>query len=88
MRARITTRVYERMDQGAIEECRSLLSRGYSFDAPGLRTIGYTSLFSFLRGECTQEYAVQEWITAEYRYAKRQSTYFLKYFPHAIRQYV
>ena len=50
---------------------------------PGLQTLGYTQLFAYLNGDLLLEEATDQWLAAECKYAKRQKTYFKKYFPTA-----
>lgn len=71
----IKSRVDARMQAGALEEVRSLLGRGYTKHDPGLQTIGYKQLIACLEGTRTQEDAIEEWVTKEVQYAKRQLTF-------------
>lgn len=82
-RDRLSARVATRLAQGAIEECQGLLKQGHTPDMPGLRTLGYTQLFAYLNGDLPLAEATDQWLTAECKYAKRQKTYFKKYFPTA-----
>ncbi len=82
-RDRLSLRVASRLAAGAVEECRHLLARGYTPEMPGLQTLGYAQLFAYLSGALSLEDATQQWSAAEYQYAKRQKTYFKKYFPTA-----
>lgn len=82
-RDRLSARVATRLAQGAIEECQGLLKRGHTPDMPGLQTLGYTQLFAYLNGDLLLEEATDQWLAAECKYAKRQKTYFKKYFPTA-----
>lgn len=81
-------RIEDRIKMGAIEECRELLDMGYSEEDPGLMSIGYQTVFKFLGGKISEAELRQEWLTKEKQYAKRQKTYFLKYFPSAEIIYV
>lgn len=83
LRARISQRVDERLSSGAVEECTSLLAKGYKPADPGLATIGYQSIFRHVAGIIDYETMKTEWATKEHQYAKRQKTYLLKYFPEA-----
>lgn len=74
----IQIRVDKRLQQGAIEEVEQLLQKGYNETDPGLKTIGYQQIIKFLKGEYTREQAIQEWITKEVQYAKRQLTFMKK----------
>ncbi|MFH0772688.1 MAG: tRNA (adenosine(37)-N6)-dimethylallyltransferase MiaA [bacterium] len=79
-REKITHRVEARMAGGAVEEVKNLLKEGYSKNDPGLNAIGYQQLIGYLRKELTLSEAKKQWITREVQYAKRQKTYFNKYF--------
>ncbi len=85
---RLRTRISDRLKLGAICECENLLAAGYKSTDPGLVTIGYQSIFSYLQGRITEKAMLDEWFTRERQYAKRQKTYLLKYFPDAKIIYV
>lgn len=70
----ITTRVDARIEQGAIEETKQLLTK-YKKTDPGLQTIGYHQLIAYLEGTLSLKDARMEWITKEVQYAKRQLTF-------------
>ncbi|KKQ24774.1 MAG: tRNA dimethylallyltransferase [Candidatus Roizmanbacteria bacterium GW2011_GWC2_37_13] len=74
----IKARVEKRLKQGAIEEVRSLLKKGYKKTDPGLKTIGYKQIIDYLEKKITKEEAIEKWITAEIQYAKRQLTFMKK----------
>lgn len=80
---RIRERVSKRLENGAIGECQSLLKEDYSLEDPGLNTIGYKSVFKYIAGEMSYDQMIEDWVLKEKQYAKRQKTYFLKYFPDA-----
>lgn len=88
LHARISQRVDERLSSGAVEECRSLLEKGYKPSDPGLATIGYQSIIKHLAGAMDYDVMKTEWAMKERQYAKRQKTYLLKYFPEAAILYV
>jgi tRNA dimethylallyltransferase len=48
---------------------------GYSENDPGLKTIGYHQLLLHLKGVINKEEAVNQWISKEIQYAKRQYTF-------------
>lgn len=77
-RKKIQSRVEQRLRDGALNETRSLLKKGYKKTDPGLQTIGYTQLIAHLNGELSFEEATGRWITAEVQYAKRQLTFMKK----------
>lgn len=74
----IKIRVSKRLKQGAIEEVRSLLKRGYKESDQGMKTIGYQQVIKYLKGSMTKEQAVNDWINKEIQYAKRQLTFMKK----------
>ncbi|MBW7960657.1 tRNA (adenosine(37)-N6)-dimethylallyltransferase MiaA [Patescibacteria group bacterium] len=78
LRSIIKKRVNKRLNQGAIEEVKYLLDSGYKKTDPGMKSIGYKQLMNFLEGSVTKEQAIEEWITAEVQYAKRQYTFMKK----------
>jgi len=80
VKEKIADRVEARIKDGAIEEVKKLLDEGYTEQDPGLNAIGYTQLISYIKGERTLEEIKKEWVTKEVQYAKRQKTYFKKYF--------
>lgn len=74
----IKKRVLARLKQGAIAEVQNLLKNGYTENDPGLKTIGYNQIFRYLKGELTKNEAINQWITKEIQYAKRQYTFMKK----------
>lgn len=74
----ITERVEKRLQQGALEEAKQLLKKGYKNSDHGLQTIGYKQLIAHLDGNITLEQAKQDWINKEVQYAKRQYTFMKK----------
>lgn len=76
VREKITLRVEERLKNGALEETKNLLKKGYTQDDPGMNAIGYQQLITYLNGKTTLDEAKKQWITKEVQYAKRQKTYF------------
>lgn len=79
-REKITQRVEQRMKDGALAEVENLLKEGYTKDDPGLNAMGYKQLIAYHNNELTLSEAKKQWVTREVQYAKRQKTYFKKYF--------
>ena len=75
---RITARVEDRINNGAITEVKQLLTKGYKSTDPGLKTIGYAQIIKYLEKTIPKQEMVQEWITRELQYAKRQYTFMKK----------
>lgn len=72
---RIHQRVDQMMQEGLVEEVKSLLPyRSHN----ALQTVGYRELFDYLDGKCTLEEAVEQIKTNTRQYAKRQLTWFRK----------
>ena len=74
----IKKRVKERLRQGAIDEVKNLLKKGYSEDDPGLKTIGYQQIIKYLNNQLSKEQAIRDWVNKEVQYAKRQYTFMKK----------
>lgn len=78
LRQKIEDRVKKRLKQGALDEVKKVLQMGYQKTDPGLKTIGYQQLIAYLEGRISKEKAIENWITAELQYAKRQYTFMKK----------
>lgn len=74
----IKNRVIKRIEQGAVEEAKKLLSLGYTETDPGMKTIGYQEMIKYVKGELSYDEAVVEWTNHEIQYAKRQYTFMKK----------
>lgn len=75
---RIKTRVCSGFDSWAAET-RTLLERGYPEDAPGLKSLGYPQMISFLANKSSRAETAHDIITLSLAYAKRQNTWFSRY---------
>ena len=73
---RIEARVDQMMDEGLLDEVRSL--SGYRRDLHAMNCLGYKELLAHLDGECDLDEAVQLIKRNTRRYAKRQLTWFRK----------
>jgi tRNA dimethylallyltransferase len=76
---RINRRVDTMVEQGFLDEVKSILDRGYSLDDPGLNTVGYKQAIAFLHGDLTRERMVEDMKTQTRRYAKRQLSWFRRW---------
>jgi len=73
---RMRRRVEGMFRNGLVDEVKELLGRGYSWDHPGLKGIGYREFARFRLG-CLRTDQLKELIVANTRrYAKRQMTFF------------
>ncbi|MBR1873090.1 MAG: tRNA (adenosine(37)-N6)-dimethylallyltransferase MiaA [Bacteroidales bacterium] len=69
---RIDARVDKMMEEGLLEEVRSLTERRY---CKALQTVGYKELFSYLDGAVTLDEAVRQIKSNTRRYARKQLTW-------------
>jgi len=75
---RINDRTAEMIERGWIEEVRELLNEGVGTELPGMQTIGYQEIISYLNGEIDFDSCVERISAATRQYAKRQLTWFRK----------
>jgi tRNA dimethylallyltransferase len=76
LKERIRNRVEKRIETGALWEARKLF-KNYKKLSLQLKTAnGYKELFDYLLGKTTLEEARERWVTADYRHAKNQMTWF------------
>lgn len=73
---RIALRTIRMFQQGLLSEVRGLLEAGVPADAKAFESIGYKECLSVLKGELTEEQAVERVTIATRQYAKRQITWF------------
>ncbi len=62
-----------------VSETEFLLSNGYPYDAPGLKSLGYPEIISYILSEISKEKAIETITTKSIQYAKRQNTWFKRY---------
>lgn len=74
----IENRVDQMINDGLVDEVKSILSRGYSTDLNSLNTVGYKEIIAYLNDEYPIERAVELIKRNTRRYAKRQMTWFRK----------
>ena len=73
---RIDLRVDIMLQQGLVEEIRSLLASGIPEKCTAMQAIGYKEFVDALDGRCTMEEAAAQVQQSSRRYAKRQLTWF------------
>lgn len=81
LRARIERRFDRMIDQGALDEVRTLMNQGLTSDLPAARALGVPPLMAHLRGEKSLADAKTEAVTETRQYAKRQTTWFRHQMP-------
>jgi len=74
----VEKRVEQRVRNGAFQEVKHLIKQGYKSTDPGMQTIGYKQLIQYYSGTISRDEALQQWITKEVQYAKRQYTFMKK----------
>ena len=75
MKALIDLRVDKMVEEGLIDEIRTLLARGLPRSCTALQAIGYKEFLSAMEGEATLEEAIEEVKLRSRQYAKRQLTW-------------
>lgn len=76
---RINRRVDLMLDNGFLDEVKSILDMGYTLNDPGLNTVGYKQAIAFLKDEITHDQMIKDIKTKTRRYAKRQGTWFRRW---------
>ena len=78
VKEKITKRVVQRIEQGAVSEVKNLVQKCKKNEAPVRSTLGVQEVFELLSGMITQEECQKKWALRELQYAKRQLTWFKK----------
>jgi len=74
--ARIEARVDAMLEEGLVEEVRTLLARGYDRSLPSMQAIGYKEIAAYVAGEISYDEAVYTLKRNTRRFAKRQLSWF------------
>lgn len=72
----INLRVDEMIEEGLVDEVKSLLDRGYTEDLVSMQGLGYKEIIPYIQGERTLEEAIYLLKRDTRHYAKRQLTWF------------
>jgi len=75
---RIDSRVQRMIEQGLIDEVKTLVDAGYDTSLPSMQSLGYAQICKYLKGEKSLEESVEDIKRESRRYAKRQMTWFRK----------
>ena len=73
---RINLRVDQMLEEGLVEEVRTLRNAGCEAGMTSMQGLGYKELFGYLEGKCSLEDAAEDIRRATRHYAKRQVTWF------------
>lgn len=76
---RINKRVDQMVEQGLVNEVKSILEAGNSKDLQSLNTVGYQEIIKYLDGEWSLEKAIEKIKTSTRRYSKRQMTWYKRW---------
>ena len=76
---RIDLRVDQMLENGLLDEIRTLLACGVRRDATAMQAIGYKEFLDALDGKCTLSEATEAVKQGSRRYAKRQLTWFRRH---------
>ena len=77
-RISITNRLHQRLQNGLIEEVKTLIDNGINSDKLVFYGLEYKFVTQYLRGELNYELMVERLNVAIHQFAKRQMTYFRK----------
>lgn len=73
---KINKRVDYMINNGLVDEVKSILNMGYDKDLVSLKGIGYKEIIMYLEGDITLEAAIDKIKQGSRNYAKRQLTWF------------
>jgi len=73
---RIDARARNQIDEGLINETKSLLQKGYTTKLPSMSSLGYPEISSYLNGDISLDNALKTIQQNTRNYAKRQLTWF------------
>ena len=76
IRERITERLHERLENGMIEEVKSLLQHGVSNERLECLGLEYRFISRYLHEQITKDELITQLNTAIHRFAKKQMTFF------------
>ena len=73
---RIDDRIDTMIENGLVEEVKTLVKRGYKLALPSMSAIGYKQIGMFLKGELSLEEAIQQIKYETHRYVRSQYNWF------------
>lgn len=75
---KIRQRVVERIESGAINEVKKLIQKLPDKNLPIYTSLGTKNIIDYLDGKITKEELIDQWTSAEIKYARRQMVWFRK----------
>ena len=85
IREQITKRLYERLENGMIEEVEALLKNGVTYERLDSFGLEYRFISQYLRGKLTRDEMATQLNTAIHRFAKKQMTFLRNMEKHGIK---
>jgi tRNA dimethylallyltransferase len=73
---RIDLRVDKMIENGLVDEVRSLIEKRYSLDLPAMSGIGYRQIVRYINGELDLKTAIQQIKYENHRFVRRQQNWF------------
>lgn len=73
---RINTRAANQIEEGLINETKTLLAKGYDEKLPSMSSLGYPEMIKYIKGELSLDEALELLQKNTRNYAKRQLTWF------------
>ena len=83
LKSRIEKRVHQMVENGWLDEVRTIVEAGYSEQARAFSAIGYRFMLEVVEGKRTLEASIEETVRQTHKYAKRQMTWFRR--EHGVR---
>ncbi len=77
---KLKLRAEQMVFDGIVDEVERVLEMGFSEECVGLQGIGYREVLKYIHGELTTQLLAEEIYIAHRQYAKKQMTWFRKYF--------
>lgn len=85
IRERITERLHQRLEEGMVEEVKSLLEKGFTKEQLTFYGLEYKYLTLYVVGEITYDNMLDKLNTAIHQFAKRQMTWYRRMEKHGVR---
>ncbi|MBU0975663.1 MAG: tRNA (adenosine(37)-N6)-dimethylallyltransferase MiaA [Patescibacteria group bacterium] len=76
---RINKRVDLILEEGLIEEVKSVIQKGYKFDSPAMTAISYPIVKDYIEGKISLKELKEKFSQGDRNYARRQITWFKRY---------
>lgn len=78
---RADQRIDKMIEHGLLDEIRTLIKAGYTWNLPAMTSLGYLEMGNYLQGLLNFDEAVKQFKHATHHFIRRQYTWFRKYNP-------